>query len=118
VDENGLKKKVASLGSGQEAKLAMPFIQDLKRSLLQRKSGTPMSSVLDRTLIFNEFETLDAAVPHIKRSAGIAEVAVVELSVGHDGSFEGKTKHGEKVEPRVIVDKTLPGQPSFAFENI
>ena len=118
VDEAGLKKKVASLGTGFEVKQAMAFIQEMKRDLLQRKEGTLMSSILDRTLIFNEFETLDAAVPYIKRSAGIAEVVVVELSVGASGAFEGKSRHGEKVEMLVSVDKTIPGQPSFAFENI
>jgi len=77
-----------------------------------------MSSILDRTLVFNEFEMLDAAIPYIQRSAGIAEVKVVELSVGNDGVFEGHTKHGEKVALIVAVDKTLPGQPTLAFENI
>jgi putative intracellular protease/amidase len=85
---------------------------------MSRGRGTPMSSVLDRTLIFDEFETLDAAVPYIQRSAGIAEVNVVELCVGAGGAFEGKTKHGEKVEMLIAVDKTVPGQPSLAFENI
>jgi hypothetical protein len=109
---------VASLGTGSEAKQAMPFVQEMKRSLIQRTPGTSISSILDRTLVFDEFETLDAAIPYIKRSAGIAEVNVIELSIGAKGSFEGKTKHGEKVEMLVPVDKTVPGQPSIAFENI
>jgi len=118
VDDASLKKKVASLGTGSEAKQAMPFVQEMKRSLIQRTPGTSMSSILDRTLIFDEFETLDAAIPYIKRSAGITEINVVELSIGAQGLFEGKTKHGEKVEMLVPVDKTVPGQPSIAFENI
>ena len=77
-----------------------------------------MSSILDRTLIFDEFETLDAAIPHIQRSAGITEIKVVELSIGDGGAFEGKTKHGEKVEMLIPIDKTVPGQPTLAFENI
>ena len=77
-----------------------------------------MSSILDRTLIFDEFEALEFAIPFIKRSAGIAEIHVVELSIGEGGSFEGRTKHGDKVEMLVAVDKTVPGQPSLAFENI
>ena len=96
----------------------MPFVQEMKRSLIQRTPGTSISSILDRTLVFDEFETLDAAIPYIKRSAGITEINVVELSIGAHGSFEGKTKHGEKVEMLVPVDKTVPGQPSIAFENI
>ena len=114
----GLKKKVASLGTGSEVKQAMVFIQEMKRNLMQRTPGTPMSSILDRRIIFDEFEILDAAVPYIKRSAGITEIKVVELSIGEGGSFEGKTKHGDKVEMLVPVDKTVPGQPSLAFENI
>ena len=113
-----LKQKVTSLGTGSETKQAMVFTQEMKRSLLQRPAGTPMSSILDRTLIFDEFEALNDAIPHIKRSAGIAEINVVALSVGENGSFQGKTKHGENVEPMVAVEKTVPGQPSFAFENI
>ena len=96
----------------------MAFIQEMKRSLVSRPPGTPTSSVLDRTLIFDEFQTLHAAVPYIQRSAGITDITVVELSVGPGGAFEGKTKHGEKVDMLVPVDKTLPGQPSLAFENI
>jgi leucyl-tRNA synthetase len=118
VDDAGLKKKVASLGAAAEVKQAMVFVQEMKRSLLNREKGTPTSAIFDRTLIFDEFETLDAAVPYIKRSAGLAEVVVVELSVGDGGGFEGKTKHGDKVEMLVPVDKTIPGQPSLAFENI
>lgn len=109
---------MSCLGSGSEIKLAMTFIQEMKRNIMQRKPGTPISSVLDRALIFNEFETLEAAVPYIKRSAGIAEVNIVELSVGDDGTFQGKTKHGEMIETLVGVDRTVPGQPSLAFENI
>ena len=96
----------------------MVFIQEMKRSLLQRTPGTPISSILDRTLIFDEIETLDAAIPYIKRSAGISEINVVELSIGAQGSFEGTNKQGEKVEILIPVDKTVPGQPSIAFENI
>jgi leucyl-tRNA synthetase len=96
----------------------MGFIQEMKRDLLQRKPGSPIESILDRTLIFDEFETLDAAIPYVKRSAGISEIVVVELSIGPSGTFECKTKHGEKVEPLVFVDKTVPGQPSYGFENI
>jgi hypothetical protein len=109
---------MSGLGSGAEVKLAMAFIQEMKRNIMQRKPGIPVSSVLDRTLVFNEFETLEAAIPYIKRSAGIAEISIIELSVGADGSFQGKTKHGDKVETLVAVDRTVPGQPSLAFENI
>ena len=77
-----------------------------------------MSTVLDRTLIFDEFETLEAAIPYIKRSAGIAEIVVVKLVIGTNREFEGYTQHGEKVDLLVPVDKTVPGQPSIAFENI
>jgi hypothetical protein len=111
-------KKVKSLGAGPEVKVAMPFVQEMKRSLLARPPASPMSSVLDRTLLFDEFETLEAAIPHIKRSAGIAEIVVVKLVVGPEGQFEGYTQHGEKVEFLVPVEKTVPGQPSIAFENI
>lgn len=111
-------KKVKSLGAGPEVKVAMPFVQEMKRSLVARPPGSPMSSVLDRTLLFDEFVTLEAAIPHIKRSAGITEIVVVKLVVGPEGQFEGHTQHGERVEFLVPVEKTIPGQPSIAFENI
>lgn len=118
MDEAGLKKKVSSLGSGQEVKHAMPFVQEMKRALLARRPGTPVSSILDRTLKFNELEVLNDAIPYIQRSASITEINVIELSIGENGTFEARTKHGEKVEPLVPVDKTIPGVPSYAFENI
>ena len=96
----------------------MPFVQDIKRSLVQRPPGTSVSSILDRTLIFNELEALESAVPFIQRSAGITEIKVVELNVGSDGKFEARMKNGDKVEPLVAIEKTVPGFPSLAFENI
>jgi leucyl-tRNA synthetase len=118
VDEAGLKKEVTSLGTGQEVKHAMAFIQGMKRDLVQRQPGTSMESILDRSLVFDEFEILDVAIPYIKRSTGIREIVVVKLSIGPNGTFECRTKHGEVVEPLVFVDKTVPGQPSYGFENI
>src|SRR5277367_6562841 len=102
-----LKQRVTRLGTGSELKQAMVFIQEMKRSLLQRPAGTPISSALDRNLIFDEFVALNDAIPHIKRTAGIAEIVVVELSVGDNGTFQGKTKHGKSVEPLVVVEKTI-----------
>jgi leucyl-tRNA synthetase len=118
VDEVSLKKKVASLGTGQEVKHAMVFVQEMKRSLLQRQRGTPVSAVLDRTLLFDEFKILEEAIPYIKRSAGIKEINVVELGIGPNEMLEGRTKGREIVAPLVPVDKTIPGQPAYAFENI
>lgn len=96
----------------------MPFVQDIKRNLLQRAPGSSVSSILDRTLTFNEHEALESAVPFIQRSAGITEIKVVQLSVGFDGKFEARMKNGDKIEPLVAVEKTVPGFPSLAFENI
>ena len=95
----------------------MGLIQEVKSNLLERKPGTPASSVLDRSLLFDEFQILDYAIPHIKRSSGIAEIKVVKLSVV-DGAFQGVIKGGEKVDILVMVDKAVPGQPVLAFENI
>ena len=118
MDEEGLKKRVTSLGSGQEQKQAMPFVQNMKRNLVQRTPGTTVDSILDRSILFDEIEVLEAIIPYIKRTVEVIELDLVEISVGPEGTFEGKTKHGVKVEPQIAVDKTVPGQPSFAFENI
>jgi hypothetical protein len=96
----------------------MPFVQNMKRNLVQRTPGTSVESILDRSILYDEVSVLEASIPYIKRIPGVVEVDVIELSVGADGSFVGKTKHGVKVEPQIAVDKTVPGQPAFAFENI
>jgi leucyl-tRNA synthetase len=118
VNEGELKKTVSSLGSGQEVKHAMVLIQELKRGLLQRRPDTPVSSVLDRSLIFNEFDILEKAIPYIQRSAGIAEIQIVAITIGEDGEFVTRMKDGTGAPALVPLDKAIPGQPTYAFENI
>jgi hypothetical protein len=118
VDNAALKKKVASLGSALEVKQAMSFLQEIKKDLVERAPAIPVSSIFDRSIVFDEFEVLEAAISHIKRSAGIAEVCVVKIRVVGDG-FEGvMNQSGDKIDMLVSVDKAKPGQPVLAFENI
>ncbi|KAG1085911.1 hypothetical protein G6F42_021201 [Rhizopus arrhizus] len=79
-------------------KKAMPFVQEQKRVIL--KDG-PVG--FNRTLSFNEVETLEKAKDEFKRALGFNNIQVL----GHDQWTEEDTKAAESA---------VPGVPSFSFK--
>lgn len=110
IDDKSLNAKVGKLG---EMKKAMPFVQGLKRRLVQGREDP--NTVFDRKLPFDEFAVLGEMVGGLKRTSGYQEVEVIALDEG------GKTGEvvgtGEKKEG-LSAENSLPGQPTFLFANI
>lgn len=110
INDKELNAKVGKLG---EMKKAMPFIQGLKRRLVQGREAPDV--VFDRKLPFDEFAILSEMVGGLKRTAGYKEVEVIALEEG------GKTGEvvgtGEKREG-LSAENAIPGQPTFQFSNV
>ena len=115
TNDKELIVKVAKLG---QTKKAMPFIQDLKRRLVQAKE-TP-ETVFDRQLAFNEVEVLTEMVAGLRRTTGCQIVEVVSVSgdgkTGHVILGEDVNKTRDGLPP--VAEMSKPGSPSFLFENL
>lgn len=110
IDDKELNAKVGKLG---EMKKAMPFVQGLKRRLVQGREAP--ETVFERKLPFDEFAILSEMIDGLKRTAGYKEVEVISVDEG------GKTGEvigtGEKREG-LPAENAIPGKPAFQFCNI
>ncbi|KAL5334754.1 hypothetical protein BJX70DRAFT_377394 [Aspergillus crustosus] len=110
IDDKGLNGKVGKLG---EVKKAMPFVQALKKRLIQGKEAPEI--VFDRKLPFNEFDVLKEMTVNLKKTTGAKEIEVIAVEEG------GKTGEvvgtGEKREG-LAAELSVPGQPAFSFVNV
>ena len=109
-DDKDLNAKVGKLG---EMKKAMPFVQGLKKRLVQGKEQP--EAVFDRKLPFDEFAILSEMVGGLLRITGAKEIEIVAVDEGgKSGEVLGT---GEKKEG-ISAENAVPGQPSFQFVNI
>ncbi|WEW60650.1 cytosolic leucyl tRNA synthetase [Emydomyces testavorans] len=110
-NDKELNAKVGKLG---EMKKAMPFVQGLKRRLIQGKESP--ERVFNRQLAFDETEVLRNMVGILRKTTGckIVEVIAVEEGGKVGTTLDGETKAG--LPP--VAESAVPGQPSFHFENI
>lgn len=110
INDKELNAKVGKLG---EMKKAMPFVQGLKRRLVQSRE-TP-ETVFERKLPFDEFAVLSEMLGGLKRTAGYKVIEVIAVDEG------GKTGEvvgtGEKKEG-LTAENAVPGQPTFMFANV
>ena len=101
-----------------ETKKAMPFVQSLKRKLT---AGEKVETVFDRKLPFDEVGTLMEMTAGLRRTTGckVVDVVVVDEGGKTGTAVLGKGGEGTKREslPQA-AEVTVPGQPSFHFENI
>lgn len=104
-----------------ETKRAMPFVQQLKKSL---ETGIEASTVFERKLAFDEQQVLLDMVPNLKQT--VQKCAVVEVVVVEEGGKSGKVVGGtegvavgeEKKDLPATAETAVPGQPTFFFENV
>ncbi|ORY56956.1 uncharacterized protein BCR38DRAFT_490398 [Pseudomassariella vexata] len=112
-EEKELNVKIAKMG---EMKKAMPFVQGLKRRL---QVGEPAEKVLERKLAFDEKVILKQMVPGLKKTAGLKLVDLVLVEEGgKKGAIFGGDGEGVKEGLPPQAESAVPGQPSFAFENV
>lgn len=104
-----------------ETKRAMPFVQQLKKSL---ETGVDSSTIFERKLAFDEQQVLLDMVPNLKQA--VQKCAVVEVIVVEEGGKAGKivggtenvNKDEEKKDLPPTAETAVPGQPTFFFENV
>lgn len=110
VNDKELNAKVGKLG---EMKKAMPFVQGLKKRLIN--SGEAPETVFSRKLPFDEIAILQELVTGIKRTTGAKDVEIIVVDEGgKSGTVVGT---GEKRE-NIQAENAVPGQPTFTFANI
>jgi leucyl-tRNA synthetase len=102
-DDKALNGQVAKMGKGPEMKKAMPFVQALKKRIV---NGEPKEAVFERKLPFDEVAILGEMRKGLMKTTGCKEVNVVE--VGEEN----------RVGLPQVAEQAVPGQPSFAFENV
>lgn len=114
VDDRDLNSRVASMGELKANKRVMPFVQGLKKRLL---NGEDESMVFERTLLFDEGKTLENMVPGLKKAAGLAVVDVIRvMEGGKSGEVVGT---GQKLEDLpTAAEVSVPGVPTFVLENV
>ncbi|KAF4768730.1 hypothetical protein N7455_012473 [Penicillium solitum] len=107
------KELNAKVGKFGEMKKAMPFVQNLKRRLVN--AGESPATVFDRKLPFDEFAVLSEMVGGLKRTSGFKEIEIIAVDEG------GKTGEvvgtGEKREG-LSGENAVPGTPTFQFVNV
>ncbi|KAJ5942019.1 hypothetical protein N7516_002187 [Penicillium verrucosum] len=107
------KELNAKVGKFGEMKKAMPFVQNLKRRLVN--AGESPATVFDRKLPFDEFAVLSEMVGGLKRTSGFKEIEIIAVEEG------GKTGEvvgtGEKREG-LSGENAVPGTPTFQFVNV
>lgn len=111
IDDKDLNAKVGKLG---EMKKAMPFVQTLKKRLVQGREQP--DAVFQRKLPFDELKVLTEMVDNLKRITGAKEIEIVAVDEG------GKTGdvivgEGDKRDG-LSAENAVPGQPSFQFVNV
>lgn len=100
-------------------KKGMPFVQNLKKRLLNGEKG---DVVFERKLAFVEGEVLEKMVKGLMKTTGCKIVEVVRVE-GEEAEKKGVVVAGAKEgeERRELpnsANQAVPGSPSFHFENI
>jgi leucyl-tRNA synthetase len=112
-------KSVTSKIDKKEMKRAMPFAQGLTKRL---QSGEKPDQVFERQLSFDEVETLKEMIQHhtipIPKLSEVVLVSVDEGGKTGTVVFPDGQKGDQKEGLPPQAESALPGQPSFAFENI
>ena len=113
IDDKELNAKVGKLG---EMKKAMPFVQTLKKRLVQGREQP--DAVFQRRLPFDELSILTDMVGNLKRITGAKDIEIVAVDEGgKTGDVVVGNGQGEKREG-LSAESAVPGQPSFQFVNI
>lgn len=114
LDVGAISKEIPK----SESKRAMPFVQQLKKSL-EGASGKKeeVEKVFERKLPFDEVVVLKEMVPGLRQT--VQKCGVVEVIVVDEGGKTGKTVEGEeRKELPPVAENAVPGQPTFFFENV
>lgn len=96
-----------------EMKKAMPFVQTLKRRLIQGREEP--ETVFSRKLPFDEFAVLNEMLVNLQKTTGCKEIEIIAVDEG--GKTGEVVGSGEKKEG-LSGENAVPGQPTFQFTNL
>ena len=114
ANEKELVGRVAKMG---ETKKAMPFVQALRKRLVQ--GGEKPEHVFERKLAFDELGTLKEMVAGLRRTTGCKAVDVVAVEEGGNGRVVvGDGEGGIREGLGSSAEAAVPGCPTFQFENV
>ncbi|EPY50222.1 cytoplasmic leucine-tRNA ligase Lrs1 [Schizosaccharomyces cryophilus OY26] len=117
-------KAIISNVDKKAMKVAMPFIQQFKQSVINRGEHVPASSIFSRELGFNELDVLQEVKPYLIGNVGIKELRIVRVQKRADdsspitGLVENGPEAGSAIEIAANFANAVPGQPTFLFENV
>lgn len=95
---------------------AMPFVQQLKQSVLNRGSRSA-EEVFARAQLFNEKEMLLTVATFLKSTIGVKDLSIVKVTRTDDG-VKGETVFGTATELAVMAESAVPGSPAYFFANV
>ncbi|OGM49960.1 leucyl-tRNA synthetase [Aspergillus bombycis] len=110
INDKELNAKVGKMG---EMKKAMPFVQTLKRRLIQSREEP--ETVFSRKLPFDEFAVLKEMLVNLQKTTGCKVIEIIAVEEG--GKTGEVVGSGEKREG-LTAENAVPGQPTFQFTNI
>ena len=110
INDKELNAQVGKLG---EMKKAMPFVQTLKRRLIQTREAP--DTVFDRKLPFDELSVLSEMTGGLIRTAGFKEIEVIAVN---EGGKTGEVVGSGETREGLSAENAVPGQPTFQFTNV
>jgi leucyl-tRNA synthetase len=110
INDKELNAQVGKLG---EMKKAMPFVQTLKKRLIQTREAP--DTVFDRKLPFDELSVLSEMTGGLIRTAGFKEIEVIAVN---EGGKTGEVVGSGETREGLSAENAVPGQPTFQFTNV
>jgi len=120
IDNKVISKHITNKA---DTKKVMAFVNGLLSTLKNRlDQGEDLNAILDRKLPFNELETLRVMVPGLKHSVQkCVAVEIITLDAGGQAGAvinDDGSKGEQKTDLPPQAASAVPGNPSFAFENV
>lgn len=117
-DDKILFSKASKMG---EMKKAIPFIQQIKSSILNRSKEITAHEAFKRKIPFNELDILSNSISFIKQNIGITILEIFKIIYNDDGKVISAESIINNDRISTIPDNAedaIPGHPIFLFENI
>ncbi|KTW29950.1 leucine-tRNA ligase [Pneumocystis jirovecii RU7] len=105
----------------KEMRRSIPFIQQMKSSILNRSKEVTAEEAFQRRLPFNELNVLYNSISFLKQNLGITMLEIFKIIRNNNGkitSIESVSSNNEIITIPDNIDNAIPGHPIFLFENI
>ncbi|EMR09841.1 leucine-tRNA ligase [Pneumocystis murina B123] len=114
-NEEVLSSKISKM---EEMKKAIPFIQQMKLSILNKKKTD--EKMFKKEILFNELDVLSSSISFLKQNIGITIIEIIKITYNDEEIISAESiLNGNRIN--TIPDNaknSMPGHPVFLFENI